>query len=121
VTTTTRLKQAKAELLRRRAVLLETARSAAATLEGLAGTDRGQEFEEVAQAETGLADLARLGEAERREIQRIDAALDRMQAGQWGLCAACGEEIERKRMEALPWAIRCANCATLAERGMANP
>jgi DnaK suppressor protein len=101
-------------------VLFETSTSAAATLAGLQGADRGQEFEEVAQAETGLADLARLGEAERREIQRIDAALDRMEAGQWGVCASCGEEIERRRLEALPWAIRCANCATLHERGMAR-
>jgi DnaK suppressor protein len=118
--TTQRLKQAKAELVRRRAVLLETSRSAAAALAGLRGAERGQEFEEEAQTETGAADLARLGEAERLEIQRIDAALDRMEAGQWGVCASCSEEIEARRLEALPWAIRCANCATLHERGMAR-
>jgi DnaK suppressor protein len=118
--TTQRLKQAKAELVRRRAVLLETSRSAADALAALRGAERGQEFEEEAQAEAGAADLARLGEAERLEIQRIDAALDRIESGQWGVCASCGEEIETRRLDALPWAIRCANCATLHERGMAK-
>jgi DnaK suppressor protein len=105
-------------LYRRRAALLETSQSAEAALAALKSADRGQEFEEVAQAETGAADLARLGEAERLEIQRIDAAIGRVEAGQWGICAACGEEIEARRLEALPWAIRCANCATLHERGV---
>jgi DnaK suppressor protein len=119
--TSQRLKQARAELLSRRTVLLETSNSAAAALAALQGAERGQEFEEEAQAETGVADLARLGEAERLEIQRIDAALDRLDAGTWGRCASCGEEIESRRLEALPWAFRCANCATLHERGFGKP
>ena len=72
----------------------------------------------MSQSEQGVADLARLGEAERLELRRIEAALARIDEGRWGECAECGRAIEPKRLEALPWAIRCAGCAEARERGV---
>lgn len=53
-------------------------------------------------------------EAERRhemEIQRIDHALERIEAGGFGLCIRCGEEIAAKRLDLDPAVPTCINCA----------
>jgi DnaK suppressor protein len=115
--TTSRQQQAKKELERRRDAVLQATRRAEAELDGLRSAERGHEFEEVAQAEQGAADLARLGEAERLELLRIEGALQRIDEGRWGQCAECGGAIAARRLEALPWAIRCAACAEALEKG----
>lgn len=45
------------------------------------------------------------------EIRRIDAALKRLDDGEYGWCVECGEAIAPKRLEADPAAPRCAACA----------
>ncbi len=57
-------------------------------------------------------------ETERRrkvELQRIEAALHRMESGEYGYCVSCGDKIAPKRLEsdpAIPTCIACANRAT---------
>ncbi len=41
----------------------------------------------------------------------IDEALVRLQRGEYGRCESCGGEIERERLEALPTARTCRDCA----------
>ncbi len=118
--TTSRQQRAKKELERRRAGVLQATRGAEAALDGLRSAERAHEFEEAAQAEQGSADLARLNEAERLELQRIEAALVRIDEGRWGVCAECGRDIETRRLDALPWAIRCSACAEARERAGAG-
>ena len=55
--------------------------------------------------------LLSLGELERAEVARIDAALDRVAQGTWGVCVRCGDAIEPKRLELLPETPFCASCA----------
>ena len=53
-------------------------------------------------------------ETERRrgvEIARIDAALARMAAGEYGYCVTCGEEIAAQRLDLDPAAAVCIACA----------
>jgi DnaK suppressor protein len=109
------LEEVRNELRRRRAAILEATRRAADELDALRASDRGQELEEEAQAEQGATDLERLGQAERLELQRIDAALARIDAGGYGTCAECGAAIGLKRLKALPWALRCTDCAAAQE------
>ncbi|MBZ0168883.1 MAG: TraR/DksA family transcriptional regulator [Kofleriaceae bacterium] len=40
----------------------------------------------------------------------MDAAIQRHKAGTYGHCAGCGEEIPLPRLQALPFAQRCAPC-----------
>lgn len=107
--------QAKRELERRRDAVIQATHRAEAELAGLLAAERSHEFEEVAQTEQSGADLSRLSEAERHELLRIEAALARIDEGRWGNCAECGEAIEPRRLEVLPWAVRCAGCAEAAE------
>ncbi len=46
------------------------------------------------------------------ELQEIDGALRRIEAGKYGECESCGARIETKRLAAVPYAQRCQNCAT---------
>ncbi len=46
----------------------------------------------------------------------IRAALDRMEAGKFGICERCGQEIPEGRLRALPYAVRCVRCEAIAER-----
>jgi DnaK suppressor protein len=106
----------KNELQRRRAVILETARRADAELDALRSAERDPEFEEGAQTEHEAFTLSRLGETQRREIQQIDAALQRLDAGEYGICRDCGQDIDPRRLAALPYALLCTECATRRER-----
>lgn len=47
----------------------------------------------------------------RQEILDIRASLLRIENGSYGTCAACGDSIGAARLEALPTATRCINCA----------
>ena len=108
----------KSDLLQRRRTILETARRAQSELEALRGAERDPEFEEGAQSEHEQYTLSLLGEAQRRQISMIDAALARIDAGEYGTCVDCDSEIDPKRLEALPFALLCTECATRRERGL---
>lgn len=41
---------------------------------------------------------------------RIDEALARLDAGQYGSCSECAGEIAEQRLRALPFAVRCQTC-----------
>jgi RNA polymerase-binding transcription factor DksA len=47
------------------------------------------------------------------EAEQIKAAVDRIDNGTYGECAHCGKAINPKRLEALPYAIDCIECASL--------
>jgi DnaK suppressor protein len=112
------LENLRSDLQRRRLTILETARRAQAELEALRGAERDPEFEESAQSEHEQYTLSQLGEVQRRQISMIDAALARVEAGEYGLCVDCGAEIDPKRLAVLPFALLCTECATRRERGL---
>ena len=45
------------------------------------------------------------------ELSKIDAALRRLDAGEYGYCVKCGEEIGDKRLALDPAAAACVKCA----------
>jgi len=58
-----------------------------------------------------------LGSNERIIVQRIDAALERIGAGEYGRCAHCGKPVQKARLDAVPWALHCIECQELQDRG----
>lgn len=56
--------------------------------------------------------LAAIGAAAELELAGIDAALERIEQGLYGACQACGEPIEPARLQAVPYAVLCADCAS---------
>lgn len=55
---------------------------------------------------------------DRQLLDSIDAALERIEAGKYGKCVHCGQPIQEKRLEAVPWARHCLTCQDLNERGL---
>jgi len=54
----------------------------------------------------------------RRILQLVTEAMDRIKDGSYGLCVACQEEVQIKRLEAVPWARHCIECQEKQEQGL---
>jgi DnaK suppressor protein len=55
---------------------------------------------------------------DRTILNMIDEALKRIKANEYGLCANCQEEMQQKRLEAVPWAKNCISCQEKIEQGL---
>jgi RNA polymerase-binding protein DksA len=64
-----------------------------------------------------LVDL-NLSEIDRdvEELRAVNAAIDRLKRGEYGICRSCGLEIPAARLEAVPHAALCVDCQARAER-----
>jgi RNA polymerase-binding protein DksA len=52
----------------------------------------------------------------RRRIEEIDLALQRVDAGTFGICESCGKPIPPKRLERMPGATLCVSCKEQEEK-----
>ena len=50
-------------------------------------------------------------------VREIDAALERIDAGTYGICVNCGEPIPEERLDAVPYAVLCLSCKRKEEEG----
>ena len=62
--------------------------------------------------------LYSLSNTDREVLQKVDEALVRLETGGFGQCLECGAEINRKRLEAVPWASHCITCQEKREKGL---
>lgn len=72
---------------------------------------RSADFAEQATENENNDVLMGLREEARDELNQITSALHRVETGEYGYCRSCGEEIQAERLEALPYASQCVNCA----------
>ncbi len=54
---------------------------------------------------------------DRQLLQMVEVALQRIREGTFGECLACGNEINPKRLEAVPWTRHCIECQEKVEQG----
>ncbi len=59
-----------------------------------------------------------VSENESRQLALIDEALMRVDDNEYGHCQNCEQEINPKRLAAIPWARYCLNCQELVEQGL---
>ena len=71
-----------------------------------------RDWEEAAVEREGDEVLEGVGLAGQKEIRMIKAALERMDAGEYGYCVKCGNEISEDRLEVLPCTPFCRSCAS---------
>lgn len=55
---------------------------------------------------------------ERQLLQMVESALTRIHEGTFGQCISCGEEINPKRLDAVPWTRHCIECQEKLEKGV---
>ena len=106
------LQHVRAALLARREAILERETA----------TKDARETVELDQARIGrlsrmdaLQGQAMAQDVERRrkiELQKIDAALERIETGDYGYCVTCGEEIPKARLDFDPAVPSCIDCAS---------
>src|SRR5262249_44083122 len=95
--------------------LAESIRALAARYKDRNGSEAA---EDTARAAETLDDEIRSALLDRRsrQIAQVEAALDQLDRGIYGLCHDCGAFIGLARLRALPFAQRCACCQARAER-----
>jgi DnaK suppressor protein len=62
--------------------------------------------------------IAAVVDTRARQLEEIDRALADMDAGRYGTCRDCGEEIAKARLKILPFATRCVACQGRLEEGL---
>ncbi len=60
--------------------------------------------------------LNSLGEADQKRLAMIDAAIESINRGTYGICLLCGKPIPEERLEIVPYAALCVNCQAIEER-----
>ncbi|MCX7910797.1 MAG: TraR/DksA family transcriptional regulator [Endomicrobia bacterium] len=48
-------------------------------------------------------------------LNLINAALEKIEKKEYGICSKCGEKIPKKRLETLPWTDLCIKCQKFTE------
>lgn len=74
-------------------------------------THSDRDWEEMAAAREADEVLEGMGVSGQQEIRMIQAALARMDAGEYGVCTKCGIEIAPERLDVLPFTPFCSKCA----------
>jgi DnaK suppressor protein len=54
-------------------------------------------------------------------LESINAALQRIERGDYGICLKCGKEIDPARLDAEPTTMTCMDCLSAEERGFTAP
>ena len=62
--------------------------------------------------------LFSLSNTERDMLALVDEAIVRIDDRKYGSCVVCEEELDKKRLEAVPWAKRCISCQEKQEQGL---
>ncbi|MBI5571933.1 MAG: RNA polymerase-binding protein DksA [Desulfomonile tiedjei] len=68
-----------------------------------------------ASMESGRNFELRIRDRERKLINKIKKALEKVEDGTFGFCEVCGEPIDFKRLEARPVTTHCIECKTSEE------
>lgn len=92
------------------ALLVEYSTRAAAIERDLS-REHAQSFSEQATERQNDMVLQGLLADARTSVKEVQHAIERLEAGTYGECTACGESISQARLEALPAAQLCINCA----------
>ena len=101
-----RLKKEKAELLEKLEQLRAIGQPSAERKEGSPFGKREEEADEASELEKRMALEKRLEES----LNEVGHALQKYEAGTYGLCDSCGKAIEQARLEAIPQASLCLSC-----------
>ncbi|MFQ5763544.1 MAG: TraR/DksA family transcriptional regulator [Rhodospirillales bacterium] len=95
----------------------------------MASHDKNKDLRNETEKEThaDMADMAAsaytreflysLSNSDRQNLMLVEAALERIEEKDYGLCIECEEKIGKERLDALPWARYCVNCQELVETG----
>lgn len=100
------------KLVEQRKALLSEAEEA---LNALPGQTIFPDLGDQASAEIDRNFMLRLRGREQKLLKKIEAAIEKIDTGTFGICEVCGQEIDIKRLEARPVTTMCIECKTEQE------
>jgi DnaK suppressor protein len=77
-----------------------------------AGLDYDQNFADSSQVTAERGEAEALAGTLKESLAEVEHALTKMEGGTYGVCERCGQEIATARLEAMPAARLCINCAS---------
>lgn len=81
------------------------------TIEEELDSHQSKDWEELAVEREEDEVLEGMGLSAQQELRMIDAALARMDDGEYGICMKCGKDISAERLDVLPYTPFCRDCA----------
>ena len=110
------LENMKTKLMEQKKTLLDSLADQSEDMKSLVKTvDSGDEAD-VAADVIDRQLLTSIGTQDAIRLQQIENALDRINQDKYGRCIKCGKEIPEERLEVLPYALMCIQCASAEER-----
>jgi DnaK suppressor protein len=79
-------------------------------VDAIQASEGPQDFEESAIDITEMEDERAIRANERKLLNDVEQALERIRQGTYGKCTNCGKPIDEKRLEAMPWAALGIEC-----------
>ncbi len=73
------------------------------------------DFEEQAVEQQNDEVVTALDDVSQTILVRVERALTKIESGEYGICGICGGEINSDRLEAIPYADTCIECAERSE------
>jgi DnaK suppressor protein len=113
--TNEKMAEIKKHLLKMREELLDEAERAYEASQSL-GKDGVPDIGDMSSNSYNQEVLMNLSETQRSRVRDVDAALERMEKGVYGLCARCEEEIPQRRLEVRPFSRYCVDCKVEIEK-----
>jgi len=80
-------------------------------------TDSAQDIADRASGSYQKEFLFARSNNDRQFLQMVEHALSNITEGSYGECEQCGNEINERRLDAVPWARHCIACQEKQERG----
>ncbi|HYX53415.1 MAG TPA: TraR/DksA family transcriptional regulator [Candidatus Limnocylindrales bacterium] len=84
----------------------------------IADSDQTQDIADRAASSYTKEFLFSQSNNERQLLNMVETALQRIREGSFGECVSCGNEINSKRLEAVPWTRYCIECQEKKEKGL---
>ena len=110
------LENMKAKLLEQKKTLLDSLADQSEDMKNLVKTVESGDEADVAADVIDRQLLTSIGTQDAIRLQQIENALDRINQDKYGRCIKCGKEIPEERLEVLPYALMCIQCASAEER-----
>jgi RNA polymerase-binding transcription factor len=85
--------------------------------------ERGHEVvDDVENSGAGIQEAIELSliQMKAQTLDAVEQALVKVEAGTYGYCVECGDEMTEQRLRALPFAVRCTACEQKHEQRVAN-
>ncbi len=108
--TNEQLDQFKKSLIEEREEILEDLNISSENISNLRSGNKSGDLVDQAYNQYEKELLIGLSSGDKETLKKIDKALQKIKDGSFGSCEKCGASIEEKRLEAIPYAIRCIEC-----------